>query len=117
MSSPDAATHAWRPRLRPRLGSQGRFYARPLLPQGGRDVPRFTSAFAARDRHTRTMRRRFALPFLGLLFGLGALLPAAASAATPHVEQADLNGDINNIMSSYIQTSVTRAENDHADAL
>jgi membrane-bound serine protease (ClpP class) len=63
------------------------------------------------------MRRRLALPFLGLLFGLAALLPAAASAAAPHVEQADLNGDINNIMASYIQTSVNRAESDHADAL
>lgn len=45
------------------------------------------------------------------------MLPAAASASTPHVEQADLNGDINTIMASYIQTSVQRAESDHADAL
>jgi len=45
------------------------------------------------------------------------LLPLNAAASTPHVEQADLNGDINNIMSAYIQSAVTRAENDHADAL
>lgn len=44
-------------------------------------------------------------------------VPLQAAAATPHVEQADLNGDINNIMSAYIQTSVQRAEADHADAL
>src|SRR2546430_11846804 len=45
------------------------------------------------------------------------LLPLNAAASTPHVEQADLNGDINNIMSAYIQGAVMRAENDHADAL
>src|SRR5256714_8070072 len=45
------------------------------------------------------------------------LWPLTAAAAAPHVEQADLNGDINNIMSAYIQSAVTRAENDHADAL
>jgi len=43
--------------------------------------------------------------------------PAPASAATPRIEQADLTGDINNIMSNYISTSVDRAENDNADAL
>ena len=46
-----------------------------------------------------------------------ALVPASAAAASPRVEQADLNGDINNVMSSYIQTAVSRAEADHADAL
>jgi membrane-bound serine protease (ClpP class) len=52
------------------------------------------------------------------LFAAAAvLLPLNVSASTPHVEQADLNGDINNIMSAYIQTSVSRAEADHADAL
>src|SRR5882762_1234579 len=57
------------------------------------------------------------------LLGVGAvalaiaLLPAQAGAATPHVEQADLNGDINNIMAAYISASVSRAEADHADAL
>ena len=53
-----------------------------------------------------------------LAFAAGAIaLPLHASAASPLVEQADLNGDINNIMSAYIQTSVQRAEADHADAL
>ena len=46
-----------------------------------------------------------------------AAVPLNAGAATPHVERADLDGDINNIMSAYIQTAVNRAENDHADAL
>src|SRR6059058_6369732 len=45
------------------------------------------------------------------------LAPASAAASSSHVEQADLNGDINNVMSSYIQTAVSRAEADHADAL
>jgi membrane-bound serine protease (ClpP class) len=47
----------------------------------------------------------------------GAAVPLNAGAATPHVEQADLVGDINNIMSAYMQTAVNRAENDHAGAL
>jgi len=45
------------------------------------------------------------------------LAPANAAASSSHVEQADLNGDVNNVMSSYIQTAVSRAEADHADAL
>jgi membrane-bound serine protease (ClpP class) len=53
-----------------------------------------------------------------LLIGAAAvLLPMQAAAANPKVQQADLNGDINNVMSAYIQTAVSRAENDHADAL
>ena len=52
-----------------------------------------------------------------LFAAMVALAPAAAAAASPRVEQADLNGDINNVMSSYIQTAVARAEADHADAL
>jgi membrane-bound serine protease (ClpP class) len=63
------------------------------------------------------MRMRSALRFVGVLFVLGALLPLGASATTPHVEQADLNGDINTIMAAYIENSVSRAESDHADAL
>jgi membrane-bound serine protease (ClpP class) len=45
------------------------------------------------------------------------LLPLQASAATPHVVQADLNGDINNIADAYISSVVSRAESEHADAL
>ena len=45
------------------------------------------------------------------------LLPLHASAATPHVEQADLTGDINTITAAYIDTAVSRAQSDHADAL
>jgi membrane-bound serine protease (ClpP class) len=67
------------------------------------------------------MKARIALRLwrLGLLM-LGAaavFLPIQAAAAAPRVEQADLNGDINNVMSAYMQTAVSRAESDHADAL
>jgi membrane-bound serine protease (ClpP class) len=60
---------------------------------------------------------RLALRFAALLFAAVALLPLSASASTPRVEEADLNGDINTIMASYIQSAVSRAESDHADAL
>ncbi len=64
------------------------------------------------------MRARIALRFGWLVFAAGlALAPAAAIAASPHVEQADLNGDINNVMSAYIQNAVSRAESDNASAL
>jgi len=67
------------------------------------------------------MKARIALRLwrLGLLM-LGAaavFLPMQAAAAAPRVEQADLNGDINNVMSAYMQTAVNRAESDHASAL
>jgi membrane-bound serine protease (ClpP class) len=53
-----------------------------------------------------------------LALGAAALLgPLNTAAATPRVEQADLTGDINTIMASYIKTSVERAEADHAGAL
>jgi membrane-bound serine protease (ClpP class) len=48
---------------------------------------------------------------------LAFLLPLHATAGTPHVEQADLTGDINTIMAAYISSAVTRAETDKADAL
>src|SRR5438067_8758497 len=68
--------------------------------------------------HTRHMRPMTALRLAWIVPVMAAvLLPLNAAASTPHVEQADLNGDINNIMSAYIQSAVTRAENDHADAL
>ncbi len=64
------------------------------------------------------MRARDALRFGWTVFAAAiALAPATALAATPHIEQADLNGDINNVMSSYMQNAVSRAESDHADAL
>jgi membrane-bound serine protease (ClpP class) len=93
-----------------------RFYARQKSVPGKRifaNVPRFTTA-----SHTRCVKAWTVLRFAWLAFAVCAfLLPINAAAAAPHVEQADLNGDINNIMSAYIQTSVTRAEADHADAL
>jgi membrane-bound serine protease (ClpP class) len=63
------------------------------------------------------MRKRFALAFGFALCALVALMPAQALAGTPHVERADLDGDINTIMAAYIQSSVSRAEADGADAL
>ena len=64
------------------------------------------------------MRARVVLRLVGMLFAAAAaLLPLQAGAASPHVEEVDLNGDINNIMSAYIQSAVNRAEADHADAL
>jgi len=63
------------------------------------------------------MRVRHALGIAAAVMAAASLLPAPASAATPRIEQADLTGDINNIMSNYISTSVDRAENDNADAL
>ncbi len=54
-----------------------------------------------------------ALAAVALLFA-----PAnSAAAGTPHIVQADLVGDINNVMSAYMQTAVSRAESEHADAL
>src|SRR5207244_1486383 len=82
------------------------------------DVPRFTSAARPLPCHTRCMRARVAFRFTWMLFAAAvALAPATAAAASPHIEQADLTGDINNIMSSYMQNAVGRAEADHADAL
>ena len=52
-----------------------------------------------------------------LVFGTALLFSVQASAAAPHVEQADLIGDINTITAAYIDTAVTRAEADRADAL
>jgi membrane-bound serine protease (ClpP class) len=49
--------------------------------------------------------------------GAALLLPLHASAASPHVEQADLTGDINTIMAAYLSSAVARAEIDRADAL
>jgi membrane-bound serine protease (ClpP class) len=64
------------------------------------------------------MRARVALRLAWMIFAAAAaLLPIQAAASAPHVERVDLTGDINNIMSAYIQTAVNRAEADHADAL
>ncbi|HEV2027343.1 MAG TPA: nodulation protein NfeD [Candidatus Dormibacteraeota bacterium] len=63
------------------------------------------------------MRARSALRLGFVLFALAALFPVHASAATPHVERADLTGDINTIMAAYIGNAVSRAEGDRADAL
>jgi len=46
-----------------------------------------------------------------------ALMPLQAAAAAPHVVQADLTGDINDISEAYISSVVARADSDHASAL
>ena len=63
------------------------------------------------------MRARRALQAGMVALGVALLLPLHAAAATPHVEQVDLVGDINNIMAAYITGAVDRAQADHADAL
>jgi len=64
------------------------------------------------------MRALVALRLAWLILAAAAvLLPLNASAASPHIEEVDLNGDINNIMSAYIESGVRRAEGDRADAL
>jgi membrane-bound serine protease (ClpP class) len=63
------------------------------------------------------MRRWSALRVGAIVFALAALMPLHASASTPHVDQADLNGDINTIMAAYMASAVSRAEADHANAL
>jgi membrane-bound serine protease (ClpP class) len=50
-------------------------------------------------------------------FAAALFLPVQGFASAPHVEQADLNGDINDITSAYIASAVSRAESDRADAL
>lgn len=63
------------------------------------------------------MRRRVALPFGFALLALAAMVQGHAYAAQPHVDRADLTGDINTITASYIETAVDRAAANHADAL
>jgi membrane-bound serine protease (ClpP class) len=48
---------------------------------------------------------------------VAAMLPLRAGAASPHIIQADLTGDINNITDAYIANEVSIAESQHADAL
>ena len=50
-------------------------------------------------------------------FGVAAASTPTRVGGTPHVEQADLVGDINTIMAAYIDTAVSRAQSAHADAL
>jgi membrane-bound serine protease (ClpP class) len=69
------------------------------------------------DCHTRSVGTRRALRVGLATIALAFLLPLHATAGTPHVEQADLTGDINTIMAAYISSAVTRAETDRADAL
>ena len=54
---------------------------------------------------------------LGALALLLAVLPRAAAAESPLVDRADLDGEINSVMASYIKAEVNRAASDHAAAL
>ncbi len=64
------------------------------------------------------MRVRHLLGVGAVALAIASALPMhAGAAATPRVEEADLNGDINTIMAAYMSASVSRAEADHADAL
>jgi membrane-bound serine protease (ClpP class) len=63
------------------------------------------------------MRRSGVLRLTVALAAAAAMLPVHAGAATPHILQADLNGDINNITDAYISNEVARAASEHADAL
>src|SRR5437868_9786148 len=80
-------------------------------------LPDQCSTFYIADRHTRNMRARVALRLGWAAIAAAVLLPISAAASAPRVEEADLNGDINTIMASYIQSAVSRAEADRADAL
>src|SRR5579859_6862519 len=62
--------------------------------------------------------RRSGLFRLAVAFAAAAaMLPVHADAAAPHILQADLTGDINNITDAYIANAVSAAESAHADAL
>ena len=67
--------------------------------------------------HTRSVRGTHLLRMAAAMAAAFALLPVRAGAATPHVLQADLDGDINNITDAYIASEVSMAESEHADAL
>src|SRR5256886_12423384 len=80
-------------------------------------LPDRCSTFYIAPCHTRNMRARVALRLGWAAIAAAVLLPSNGAVSTPRGEEADLNGDINTIMSSYIQSAVNRAEADHADAL
>src|SRR5207237_10636347 len=79
-------------------------------------LPDRCSTFYIAPCHTRNMRARVALRLGSAAIAAAVLLPINAAASTPRVEEADLNGDINPIMSSYIPAALNRAEADHAAA-
>src|ERR1700693_2501235 len=104
-------------RLTPMTSILRRLRTSPMPPHRQTNVPRFTWHPSSRIAILRGRRKRRALTFGFLLFALAVLLPMHAAAATPHVERADLVGDINTIMAPYMESAVSPAESDHADAL
>ena len=71
----------------------------------------------AEERHTRSMRRASLFRVGVALAAVAAMLPLRAGAAAPHILQADLDGDINNITDAYIANEVALAESENANAL
>src|SRR5438445_1023044 len=67
--------------------------------------------------HTRDMARAGIFRLAFSIVVAAALMPLQAAAAAPHVVQADLTGDINDISEAYISSVVARADSDHASAL
>src|SRR5438128_12411086 len=67
--------------------------------------------------HTRDMARAGIFRLAFSIVVAAAMMPLQAAAAAPHVVQADLTGDINDISEAYISSVVARADSDHASAL
>ena len=61
--------------------------------------------------------RRFGLAMAAAVIALAAHASSGASAASPVVVQATLDGEINSATATYIAQSVQRAESEHAQAL
>ena len=61
--------------------------------------------------------RRFGLAMAAAVIALAAHASSGASAASPAVVQATLDGEINSATATYIAQSVQRAESEHAQAL
>jgi membrane-bound serine protease (ClpP class) len=61
--------------------------------------------------------RRFGLSLAAAVIALAAHASSGASAASPVVVQATLDGEINSATATYIAQSVQRAESEHAQAL
>src|SRR2546430_308198 len=64
--------------------------------------------------HTRDMARAGIFRLAFSIVVAAALMPLQAAAAAPHVVQADLTGDINDISEAYISSVVARADSEDA---
>src|SRR5437588_11417247 len=66
--------------------------------------------------HTRDMARAGIFRLAFAIAVIAALMPLQAAAVAPHVVQADLTGDINDISEAYVSSVVSRADAEHASA-